>query len=241
MFYQRDYTRDFLEIQQSIHNKKIIVGVDAFECSWNLAYRKSHIAHFVVLDEIRDGKFFCYDPYISDKQYEMGLEELKKSYRNVRIFPESIAASKLEIEPVELCRLLLYEYSEESIFGVEDSFESFAEALESVKELSELYDFADVRICGIIQKIKTLMGVRLSIAYMLMCMEQNKGLQGIKGVYRDFFQMAEMFQMLNVQLMKTRYAGKIVQERLSEMSVLVKTLGELEKKTYLLIREYLEE
>lgn len=240
-FYHRNYEQDIMVIRNALAKNKIIVGIDAFECSWNIAYQKSHISHFIVLDALQDDKVFCYDPYISKKRYVMDMEQFKKCYYNVRIFPEDISDKKAAIDLQEIYRLLLHGYSKTEPVGIAQGFQAFAQELQYVEEFSAIYEFEDVRLCELIRKLRILYGVRLSIAYILSCLENDLKLTGMDNLYMDFFQMAGMLQMINVQLMKLNLLGNVTPERLEAMTEMASRLGELEEETYYRIKKKLED
>ncbi len=131
---------------------------------------------------------------------------------------------------------MLHGYSETGTIGIAHCFQAFAQDLQHVEEFSMIYEFEDVRLCELIRKLRILYGVRLSIAYILFCLENDLKLTGMENLYMDFFQMARMLQMLNVQLMKLKLSGKATPVRLQAMGETIRILGKSEEETYYRIR-----
>lgn len=236
-FYQRTYEQDSVVIQEALGKRKIVIGIDAYQCSWNIAYQKKHIPHFLVLDARKGDRFFFYDPYISNKQYEMDSGQLQNCYYNVRIFQEDGVDKNPNITLHEVYRLLLSGYSDTYSSGIAEAFKIFAQSLLYAEDFSMLYETGDVRLCSFIQNLRTLYGVRLSISYILLYMEKNIKSFGINHFHMDFFQMAEMLQMINMQMMKLNLMGKMIPQKQQEVAEMLRKLGELEETTYFKILE----
>lgn len=236
-FYQGTYEQDSIIIQEALGKQKIIVGIDAYNCSWNIAYQKKHIPHFLVLDGRKGDRFFFYDPYISDKQYEMDIRQFQNCYYNTRIFQEEEFKKNPDITLQEIYRLLLSGYSKEHQPGIAGTFKIFAEDLCQAEDFSALYETKDIRLCSLIQNLRTLYGVRLSISYLLLYMEKSKKTFCLHHFYTDFFQMAGMLQMLNMQLMKLNLMGKMIPGKQQEMAEVLIKLGELEESAYFKMKD----
>ncbi len=52
-FCHRNYEQDSQVIRNALAAHKIVVGIDPYECNWNIAYQKRHISHFVVLSAMQ--------------------------------------------------------------------------------------------------------------------------------------------------------------------------------------------
>ena len=71
-------SRDFLNIKEAIRNDDLLcLYIDGFDCPWHNAYKKHHIAHYLLAVGLNDYKktIICADPFFSEELKELAIQE----------------------------------------------------------------------------------------------------------------------------------------------------------------------
>ena len=216
-------------------NEKIIFGIDAYYCPWNLAFQKEHINHFIVAISIDKKKetIICIDPFVSSELHEVKIDTFQRMYRNTRIIKDIKPVDHSVIDQDKLLQLLCCNYSEIiKTNTVQSEFEKMAIAIKNVSQWTQLFESEDIRLCSIIREIKLLIGIRSAIAYILFEVEKNDGRFLIKNLYKDFWNMVQIWQEILMSLMKIYLKKELNMKNLAFVWRKILDIGKAEEAVY---------
>ncbi len=228
VFLEGNAMHDEKKLQQALNGgKKVMAETDTFYCPWNIAYGKSHMQHYIIIDswDAVTGQYGCLDPYFKDKPRFVSFQQLMEICHNIRFFTISQNGFPYGLEEAELVRILLSNFSD--VTEMWTHYRTFADTLLKVQDRSEIFESGDVSLCQMIFKIRGLARSRFSLAYALLEYEEMHIHFFQEGLYRDFYEMWEGWQSLYMQFMHTHLRG-LTADKLERLAENILSQGNLE-------------
>lgn len=205
-------------------NNTIVIGMDSYYCWWNSAFRKKHIRHFFIVNKVdtKTSVLLCSDPFFSvDKEYGLSIDCFYKGFENIRVIENSKEYKNMNTD--EVCEMLL-QGSEQ----LDDAFQDFGNDMRYESNLSMMFDSTQVETCTLIRKIREISEGRFGIAYVLKKHDEREGNKTFTNVFRCFFELGEMWNRLNIILMKLLLSRKINDKYVQAMLQNIKMISEKE-------------
>lgn len=203
--------------------KPVILGIDAYYCSFSSAYEKTHILHNIIVVACDDAaaQLVCMDPFGNgDSRLWLPLEAYYKGYENIRILEP--CENKMAFSKQDMIMLLLRNYNAEENA---DAFKRFYTEVGAAQNMEALFDSMDVRNCALIRKCREAATGRYGIA-LLFCKYAGQAERQIEDYFYESAKIWLCMAMLCMKLLLTGRGLESVKTRLQEC---ILRLGELEK------------
>lgn len=195
------------EIKDMIAEKiPIIVNTDSFWCPWSFAYQKRNYLHsFRIIDFCdKDNMLIGEDPYITEKQLRMQLNDIYPGIRNYF----TIHKRSSYIEPCFLATALkedIIQMFEDNIF---DSLYAFAEAMKYIVLEVECDEYKDeLYAAPIIEKLKSVTCSRRGYSYMIQYIARIHADFDLDDISVKLFGISENWERIRGQLIRYYLKG----------------------------------
>ena len=147
------------------YGEPITIKVDAYDCPWNLAYRKTHFEHYLcLLGEDQEGGIWGLDAFCGINRVKLpALERLNisRQYLTYQYSPSDITID----EPLSILRQALEYYIQKKCAAAVSGFSQ--ELLSSCRLYEELKDSRVLCINAFFIKLKGIVSNRLNFLYFL--------------------------------------------------------------------------
>ena len=122
----------------------IVIGIDAFYCNWNLAYKRMHIDHYVNVIGVKlNGKLICKDWYENTEElYELNIEDFVGIYSIRSISFGEVANNREVLEELKKAYI-----DKNNIFM---NFEKFIKGIKSVEGINKLFEDNNPKLCRLL-------------------------------------------------------------------------------------------
>lgn len=211
--------------------KSVILGIDAYYCSFSSAYKKTHILHNLVVMACDDAaaQLVCIDPFGNgDSRLRLPMEAYYKGYENIRIL--EACGNKTAFSKQDMITLLLRNYDADRNA---DAFKRFYTEVGAVQNMKALFDSMDVRNCALVRKCREAATGRYGIA-LLFCKYAGQEERQIEDYFYESAKIWLCMAMLCMKLLLTGGGFESAKTRLQEC---ILRLGELERNTGKLLME----
>lgn len=247
-FYEDAFVRDRGKINEAlIKNKKVVIGIDAFFCPWNLAYQKVHILHFIVVQSYIDEtkSYVCSDPFVSDQDYLFLEDTLQMAYKNTRVFEVENLLKPIIINDQLLLTILCSNYKQaitkqKRVSCISSSFFNVANRIEQLNVWTDLFENNDLRLCELPRKIKLAVGIRCAIAYVLLSWGINSKNESFISLYKQFSHVIQQWEMAYLLVFKLGIRGQTDKSTVKQLIVCIRAIGRLEERLYEHIQRILD-
>ncbi len=129
--------------------KAVLVGFDFYYAPWNEAYEKTHIFHYILVNEIKGDVLICTDAFMDNLQVfwnkELFLKAVKTGYY-VQV-PEKMSG----VAPNQVLGVVAQNMSEQSI---RDNYEALIQDLKNIQSMEQLFECDEPGTCELIVMIK---------------------------------------------------------------------------------------
>ncbi len=211
----------------------VMVGMDAYGCPWNPAYKKVHMPHFFLLEnwDSQSKKMECRDTFYSSESYFLNYDDLKPYFNDARIFRNVRNIKKLEMKALKEILVQNYKKAKER---PKYYFQIFAECISNFTDIDEIFP-SDVEVENqlLFQKLRGFATVRYGLGDLIMQYSPED-----YNYVEEFKALGQLWEQLRMMLLKVCLRQKMPMEKREQI---VEIIQEISKKEELLYNKIGEE
>lgn len=213
-------------------DKSVLAGMDAYGCSWNPAYKKSHVPHFFLIMKWNEKEqtVTCMDTYYSEEEYILDYRNLKQYFRDLRVIENVKPMEGMGLREI---KSILVENYEQLDKGIQYYFQAFANAVVRVTDIAQLFqENTVVGNCMLIQKLRNLIIARTEISKLIFLYYPQEN-----HLAEKFAELGKQWEFIKLLFIKLFLTKKISKEKLQCIADFILETGWKEEELYQYIKK----